>query len=101
MWAKRIKSKVLSLGLQHDLQMDSVATKPCTEKEIRKIESFAEEIANEKMTGRLYTLGQPFTGEDIRSTVIAMCAEPLAYSFARLDKQKGRITSEQFLIMCM
>ena len=96
MWAKRIKSKVLSLGLHHDLQMDSVATKPCTEKEIRKIESFAEEIANEKMTGRLYTLGQPFTGEDIRSTVIAMCAEPLAYSFARLDKQKGRITSEQF-----
>ena len=73
-----------------------MATKPCTQKEIRKIESFAEEIANEKMTGRLYTLGQPFTGEDIRSTVIAMCAEPLAYSFARLDKQKGRITSEQF-----
>lgn len=42
-WAKRIKSKVLSLGLHHDLQMDSVATKPCTEEEIRKVESFAEE----------------------------------------------------------
>lgn len=94
--ALKIKEQVVSLGLHHDLQLDSVATKPCTEEEIRRVESFAEEIANEKMTGRLYILGNVYSKEDIRATVVAMCAEPLAYSFARLDRQKGRITAAQY-----
>lgn len=95
-WAGRIKTQVLKLGLHHDLQLDSMASVPCTDEEIHRVESFAEEIANEKITGRLYTLGQPFSEDDIRSTVVAMCAEPLAYSLARLDRLNGRITPEQF-----
>lgn len=94
--AGKIKKQVVELGLQHDLQLDSILTIPCTEEEIRRIESYAEEIANEKMTGRLYTLGSAYSKEDIRATVVAMCAEPLAYSFARLDRQKGEITAEQY-----
>ena len=49
--ALQIKRKVVALGLHHDLQLDSVITIPSTEQEIRQVESFAEEIANEKMTG--------------------------------------------------
>ena len=94
--AARIKRQVLELGLHRDLALDSLASVPCTEEEIRRVESFAEEIANEKMTGQLYTLGQAFSEEDIRSTVKAMCAEPLAYSLARLDKLKGSIPAEQY-----
>lgn len=94
--AGRIKAQVLKLGLHYDLRLDSIASVPCTEEEIRKVESFAEEIANEKMTGKLYTSGQAFTEEEIRATVVAMCAEPLAYSLARLDKLKGKISEAQF-----
>ena len=60
--------------------------------EIRQVESFAEEIANEKMTGKLYTMGQVYAGKEMEETVVAMSAEPLAYSLARLDRQKGKIT---------
>ena len=95
-WAGRIKAQVLDLGLHQDLQLDSMADNPCSEEDIRKVESFAEEIANEKMTGKLYTLGHPFSDEDIRSTVVAMCAEPLAYSRARLDKLKGKISTAEY-----
>lgn len=91
----KIKASVLKLGLQRDLQLDSIANKPYTTEEIERIENFAEEIANEKMTGRLYTLGQTYTPEDIESTVIAMSADPLAYSLARLDALNGKITRKQ------
>ena len=91
----RIKAAVLKLGLQRDLQLDSIAGKPYTAEEIERIENFAEEISNEKMTGRLYTLGQPYGKEDIESTVIAMSADPLAYSLARLDALNNKITRKQ------
>ena len=94
--AGKIKEQVLILGLHHDLQLDSLLSTPCTEEEIRRVESFAEEIANEKMTGQLYTMGKSFSEEDLQATVAAMCVEPLAYSLARLDKLKGKITPEQF-----
>ncbi len=94
--ALQIKRKVVALGLHHDLQLDSVITIPSTEQEIRQVESFAEEIANEKMTGKLYTMGQVYAGKEMEETVVAMSAEPLAYSLARLDRQKGKITPEQY-----
>ncbi len=91
----KIKATALSLGLQRDLLLDTVPGKPYTQEEIEQIENYAEEIANEKMTGRLYTLGQPFDREELESTIVAMCADPVAYSLARLDKLKGKITREQ------
>lgn len=48
------------------------------------------------MTGRLYTLGQQYSKEDIISTTIAISADPLAYSLAKLDLLKKRITKEQY-----
>lgn len=94
--ALQLKRKVLALGLHHDLLLDSVSDVPCTETEIREVERFAEEIANEKMSGKLYTLGEAYGNKEVEETVVAMCAEPLAYSFARLDRQKGKITPEQY-----
>ena len=91
----KIKATVLKKGLQRDLQLDSISGTPYTAEEIERIENFAEEIANEKMTGRLYTLGQPYSKEDIESTAIAMSADPLAYSLARLDALNKKITKEQ------
>ena len=92
---KKIKHTVLSLGLHRDLKLDSMDQVPYTLAEIERIENFAEEIANEKMTGALYTLGQSFSKTEIESTVIAMSADPLAYSIAKLDHLKGKISKEQ------
>ena len=43
------------MGLHRDLQLDSIPNQPFSAEEIERIENYAEEIANEKMTGRLYT----------------------------------------------
>lgn len=93
--SKKIKTIALNMGLHRDLQLDSISNQPFTAEEIERIENYAEEIANEKMTGRLYTSGQSFSPEEIESTVIAMCADPIAYSQARLDESNKKITREQ------
>lgn len=94
--AIRIKTLTLKLGLDKDLSLDNNVAIPYSDTEIEHIENYAEEIANEKMTGRLYTLGQPYDKNDIESTVIAIAADPLAYSLARLDMLNGKITRKEF-----
>ena len=36
--------------------------------EIARVENYAEELANEKITGKLYTLGVPYDNDDVRTT---------------------------------
>ena len=63
----------------HGLGICYLGTTIYTAEEIARIENFAEEIANEKMTGQLYTTGVPYSPEKIRSSVMAMSADPIAY----------------------
>jgi cobaltochelatase CobN len=90
-----VKKTAVEMGLHRDLRLDSLPTNPYTTEEIERIENFAEEIANEKMTGHLYTSGIPYSDEKIRSTVLAMSADPIAYSVANLDRLNGRISEKQ------
>ncbi|MFG6391137.1 MAG: cobaltochelatase subunit CobN, partial [Candidatus Amulumruptor sp.] len=53
-----------------------------------RIEMFAEELANEKITGARYVMGVPYAPEHIRSTVYAMTVDPVAYSLKKLDELK-------------
>jgi cobaltochelatase CobN len=90
-----VKKIAVEMGLHRELRLDSVLTSPYTTEEIEKIENFAEEIANEKMTGQLYTTGVPYDAEKIRSSILAMSADPIAYSLAALDKQHGKVIGQQ------
>lgn len=80
------------MGIHRDLGLDSIANKPYTEDEIARVENFAEELATEKITGQLYTMGVPYEAERITSSVYAMATEPIAYSLLALDKQRGKAT---------
>lgn len=88
--ALKVKQLVVKLGIHRELHLDSILNKPYTEQEISRIETFAEELANEKITGKLYTMGEPYTPERIESSVYAMTIEPLAYSLLALDKYNGK-----------
>ena len=90
-----VKKIAVEMGLHRDLRLDSVLTSPYSQEDIERIENFAEELSNEKMTGQLYTTGVPYAAERIESTILAMCADPIAYSLAALDRQKGKITEQQ------
>ncbi len=91
----QIKKITIDMGIHWDLRLDSILTKPYTTKDIERIENYAEEIANEKMNGQLYTSGIPYTTEKIKSTVLAMSADPIAYSLAALDKQREKVSDKQ------
>ncbi len=90
----KVKKIAVQMGIHRDLRLDSVLTKPYTEQEISRIESFAEELVNEKVTGELYTLGVPYSNERVRSSVNAMATEPIAYSLLALDKLRGKAPAD-------
>lgn len=85
-----VKTIAVKMGLHRELGLDSVLTTPYTEDNILKIENFAEELATEKITGQLYTMGVPYESARITSSVYAMATEPIAYSLLSLDKLRGK-----------
>lgn len=89
-----VKSIAVKMGFHRDLGLDSVLTVPYTQDEILKLENFAEELAAEKITGQLYTMGVPYETERITSSVYAMATDPIAYSLLALDKQRGRANEQ-------
>jgi len=93
--SKQVKRIAVTMGLHRDLKLDSLTNKPYSAEDIERIENFAEEISNEKMTGELYTSGIPYSAEKLNSTVMAMSADPIAYSLANLDKMRGKVTAKQ------
>ena len=86
----KVKRLTVKLGIHRELELDSVLTKPYSEDDIARIENFAEELANEKITGQLYTMGVPYEKARIESSVYAMATEPIAYSLLALDKLRGK-----------
>lgn len=87
-----IKAIVVRLAFHRDLGLDSILTRPYTEEEITRIDNFAEELSNEKITGQLYTLGVPYETARINSSVLEMCTDPVAYSLFTLDKVRKKAT---------
>ena len=89
-----VKKLTVKMGIHRELGLDSLLNKPYTEDEVAKVEHFAEELATEKITGQLYTMGVPYSPERITSSVYAMATEPIAYSLLALDKLKGKAVAD-------
>lgn len=90
----KVKEYTVKLGIHRDLELDSVLVHPYTEEEVARVENFAEELANEKVTGQLYIMGVPYEKERIESSVYAMATEPIAYSLMALDKLRGKADAQ-------
>lgn len=89
-----VKKYAVELGVHRELRLDSVMSRPYSPEEIARIENFAEELANEKITGAHYVMGQPYDKDKINSTVYAMTVDPIAYSLFALDKQRGKVKGD-------
>ena len=85
-----VKAATVKLGIHRELELDSLLTEPYTEDDILRLENFAEELATEKITGQLYTMGVPYEDVRITSSVYAMATDPIAYSLLALDKMRNR-----------
>lgn len=89
-----LKRKILEYGLHKDLGLDSIPSGIYSIDELKKIDSFVEELANEKITGAYYVMGEPYPAADMATSVSAVCADRLAYAKAKKDFEKGRISEE-------
>lgn len=89
-----VKALTVKMGIHRELELDSILTKPYSEDDITRIENFAEELATEKITGQLYTMGVPYEPARINSSVYAMATEPIAYSLLALDKLRGKADAQ-------
>lgn len=90
-----VKKMAVKMGLHRSLRLDSILTKPYSEIEIEKLDNFAEEVSTEKINVEFYVAGTAYKSEKINSTVLAMSADPIAYSLASLDKMNGQVTDIQ------
>lgn len=87
----KVKALTVKMGIARELGLDAkLMTKPYSADEIARVENYAEELVNEKITGKLYTLGVPYDNDDVRTSVYAMATDPIAYGMLAVDKLKGR-----------
>lgn len=87
----KVKALTVKMGIARELGLDAKQmNKPYSADEIARVENFAEELANEKIIGKLYTLGVPYDNDDVRTSVYAMATDPIAYGMLAVDKLKGR-----------
>ena len=70
--SRSLKQRIVKEGLHRTLGIDSIVSKPLTHEELERIDSHVEELMNEKMQGSYYTLGQPYTEEQLNQTARAM-----------------------------
>ena len=92
--AIKVKRLAVGLGIHRELRLDSILSVPYSTQEIERIDNFAEELACEKITGELYTIGKAYSQERINSSIYAMSVEPVAYSILALDKLRGRAAAD-------
>ena len=87
----KIKGLSIDMGIASDLGLDTLDREsPYNEDDIIRIGNFSEELASEKVAGRLYVMGEPYLPEQIESTVCAMSAEPIAYGLLDIDRARGK-----------
>lgn len=94
--AIKIKQELIDLELDRDLELNSDPSVPLSADEINYIESYAAEIGTEKFVGKLYTLGEVYESSDLHSTTLAMSVDPIAYSLAKLDLLKEKISDQDY-----
>ena len=92
-YAKSISQLAKKLKVYKDLSFDE--SKELNEEQIFKLTNHIEEIANEKVTGGLYTIGNSYNEAHLNSTITLMNIDPLAYSIASLDVLEGKTTDKQ------
>ena len=91
----KVKGLAVDMGIASDLGLDTLdREKPYTYDEILRIGNFAEELASEKVTGRMYVMGEPYLPEHIESTLYAMCTEPVAYGLLAIDRARGKAVTD-------
>lgn len=74
-----LKRQIIGEGIHRALGLDSILTTPYTTEQLEHIEAHLDELMNERMQGAYYTLGQPYSDEQLQQTAQAMNSDPAAW----------------------
>ncbi len=92
-YAETITALAKKQNILSALSIDS--TRVCNEEDIHRIHMYVEEIDGAKVIDGLYTLGKPYTREEVRNTARLMNVDAVNYGLASLELARGRITDKQ------
>ena len=74
-----LKRQIIGEGIHRALGLDSTLATPYTTEQLEHIEAHLDELMNERMQGAYYTLGQPYSDEQLQQTAQAMNSDPAAW----------------------
>ncbi|MBS9768653.1 MAG: cobaltochelatase subunit CobN [Flavobacteriaceae bacterium] len=94
-YAKAIKVEAEALNIHNVMRIDSAKNYEYTPADMEKVHSYLEQIAEEKVGSGLYTVGTPYTEAKLSETAGLMALDPIAFSLAKLDAQKGKISEKK------
>lgn len=94
-YAASVIALVNKLGINKDLGITLTQPEDLDDDRIARIENYLEEIAAEKVTAGLYTLGNSYSPEHTISTVKLMAIDRVAEGRADLDVLNGKLTARE------
>lgn len=74
--APTLRQRIVAEGLHRLFNIDSTLNVPLTHDELEHLDTHLEELMDERMQGAYYTLGQPYTEEQLRQTCRAINDDP-------------------------
>ncbi|MFP4417673.1 MAG: cobaltochelatase subunit CobN [Chitinivibrionales bacterium] len=89
-----IRKKALEEKLDVDLNLPALRESELDSASYSKIHRYLHIVESEKITDGLYTLGVPYTNEQVSSTIVEMFGDRLAHSRARLDMVNQLISQD-------
>lgn len=89
-----LKKRIIDIGIHKDIDIDSLPAGLYSIDDLKKIDSYLEELVNEKVTGAYYVMGVPYSQDLLNNSVMAIYADRLAFSNAKKDFEKGKINQE-------
>ena len=92
-YAHTIMGLAKSQNIFSALGIDS--TRLVTAEDIHRIHMYVEEIDGAKVNDGLYTLGVPYTKEEIANTARLMNVDAVSYGLASVDRARGRMTDKE------
>ncbi|TRX70932.1 cobaltochelatase subunit CobN [Carboxylicivirga sp. M1479] len=94
-YALTVKKMIVEEGMHDELGLNNSIDEPYSDEEMTRILNFLEELSHEKVTGGLYTMGEPYTAEKLDEMVQMMHVDELAYHLAEVDLQKEIVTRNE------
>jgi cobaltochelatase CobN len=94
-YAASIRELAIAKDLPQQLKLPVVDGEEWDEDVYFQLSNYVETLSNEKVNSGLYTLNEVYEPLEVETTAKLIATDPLAYSLAKLDELKGKVTQAE------